>query len=68
MRKATDVDQWIEETVTRFGKLDGAANVAGLAGGDGSNVGSLVRKNLRENRRQCKMADLNPRTIMIGTV
>ncbi|KAK7202708.1 putative short chain dehydrogenase/ reductase [Myxozyma melibiosi] len=41
VRKPEDVDQWIEETVSQFGKLDGAANVAGLAGGDGSNVASL---------------------------
>lgn len=29
------MNRWIEDTYTEFGKLDGAANVAGVAGGDG---------------------------------
>lgn len=27
--------RWIEDTYSEFGRLDGAANVAGVAGGDG---------------------------------
>ncbi|KIV91541.1 hypothetical protein PV10_06070 [Exophiala mesophila] len=29
------VDSWLDRVITHFGKLDGAANVAGIAGGDG---------------------------------
>lgn len=29
--KAAEVDSWIEDAVKEFGKLDGAANVAGLS-------------------------------------
>ena len=29
------VDRWIADTVSVFGRLDGAANVAGIAAGDG---------------------------------
>ncbi|KAI9839495.1 MAG: hypothetical protein M1819_002120 [Sarea resinae] len=30
-----DVEKWIEDTYAEFGRLDGAANVAGVAGGEG---------------------------------
>ena len=30
VRKADQVKSWIEETISRFGKLDGAANIAGV--------------------------------------
>ncbi|KAL5591182.1 hypothetical protein FOVSG1_010071 [Fusarium oxysporum f. sp. vasinfectum] len=33
--KPADVDAWIEEVYQKFGRLDGAANVAGVAGGTG---------------------------------
>jgi NAD(P)-dependent dehydrogenase (short-subunit alcohol dehydrogenase family) len=33
--KSDQVDKWIEDTVRVFGRLDGAANVAGIAAGDG---------------------------------
>lgn len=29
------VDKWIADTISVFGRLDGAANVAGIAAGDG---------------------------------
>lgn len=32
VRKRDTVDSWIKETVNRFGKLDGAANIAGVTG------------------------------------
>jgi NAD(P)-dependent dehydrogenase (short-subunit alcohol dehydrogenase family) len=35
---------WVADTVKEFGKLDGAANVAGIAGGDGdTTVQTIVR-------------------------
>ncbi|KAL8694868.1 MAG: hypothetical protein Q9218_000532 [Villophora microphyllina] len=34
---AQEVDSWIEETVKEFGKLDGAANLAGIIGKDAAN-------------------------------
>jgi len=42
----TEVRVWIDETVTEFGKLDGAANVAGVAAGEdgGSTVETMVSK------------------------
>jgi NAD(P)-dependent dehydrogenase (short-subunit alcohol dehydrogenase family) len=33
--KSDQVEKWIEDTVRVFGRLDGAANVAGVAAGDG---------------------------------
>ena len=30
VRKSSDVDEWIADTVSRFGQLDGAANMAGI--------------------------------------
>jgi NAD(P)-dependent dehydrogenase (short-subunit alcohol dehydrogenase family) len=32
VRKSDDVDSWIKATVSQFGKLDGAANLAGVTG------------------------------------
>lgn len=32
VRKRDAVDSWIKETLDRFGKLDGAANIAGITG------------------------------------
>lgn len=34
--KPAGVQQWIQKTVDEFGQLDGAANVAGIAGGTGN--------------------------------
>jgi NADP-dependent 3-hydroxy acid dehydrogenase YdfG len=44
VRKAGDVASWIKDTVTEFGKLDGAANVAGVAAAEngGSTVETVV--------------------------
>ncbi len=41
---AQQVDSWIKDTVSLFGKLDGAANIAGIAGGDGQTTEAIVRK------------------------
>ncbi|KAK9382813.1 short chain dehydrogenase reductase [Kockiozyma suomiensis] len=43
---ASDNDQivdWIEETAKEFGRLDGAANVAGIAGGDGETTCATIK-------------------------
>jgi len=34
--KYDQVEQWIQYTIEEFGRLDGAANVAGIAGGTGN--------------------------------
>lgn len=45
VRVIADVNHWIEDTFTEFGRLDGAANVAGVAGGDGdTTVETIVRR------------------------
>lgn len=44
MSKIEDVDSWIAETVRDYGRLDGAANVAGVAGGDGEVTEDIVSK------------------------
>ncbi len=36
------VNSWIQETVAVFGKLDGAANIAGIASGDGQTTEAIV--------------------------
>lgn len=44
VRKQEQVASWITNAVDTFGRLDGAANVAGVAGGDGdTNVQTMVR-------------------------
>jgi NAD(P)-dependent dehydrogenase (short-subunit alcohol dehydrogenase family) len=48
--KYEEVNQWIENTVKEFGRLDGAANVAGIAGGDGNTtVATVVRDPFQNN-------------------
>src|ERR1700753_4116385 len=32
VRKSDEVDAWIKATISKFGKLDGAANLAGVTG------------------------------------
>lgn len=45
VRFMEEVQSWIDETVGEFGRLDGAANVAGVAAGDGNtNVQTLQQK------------------------
>ncbi|OCK74676.1 putative short chain dehydrogenase/ reductase [Lepidopterella palustris CBS 459.81] len=39
---ADAVERWTANTVTEFGKLDGAANVAGIAGGDGDTTAATI--------------------------
>lgn len=36
VRHLEEVESWIQETAATFGELNGAANVAGIAAGDGS--------------------------------
>ncbi|KAK1637343.1 putative short chain dehydrogenase/ reductase [Colletotrichum phormii] len=38
VRHDHEVKSWIQESFTKFGRLDGAANVAGVAGGTGSTI------------------------------
>lgn len=37
------VNSWIKDTIDVFGRLDGAANIAGIAGGDGQATEAIVR-------------------------
>ncbi|OAL40370.1 hypothetical protein AYO20_00106 [Fonsecaea nubica] len=39
-----EVDEWIRDVVRDHGRLDGAANVAGIAGGEGQITEALVQK------------------------
>ncbi|KAH0834431.1 Levodione reductase [Fonsecaea pedrosoi] len=39
-----EVDQWIHDVVRDHGRLDGAANVAGIAGGEGQITEEIVQK------------------------
>lgn len=36
------INDWVEATVREFGRLDGAANVAGIAGGDGETTCATI--------------------------
>ncbi|KAK1728010.1 uncharacterized protein BDZ83DRAFT_768717 [Colletotrichum acutatum] len=38
VRQDHEVKSWIQESFTKFGRLDGAANIAGVAGGTGSTI------------------------------
>jgi NAD(P)-dependent dehydrogenase (short-subunit alcohol dehydrogenase family) len=40
--KVDEVDTWIDEVVRDHGRLDGAANVAGVAGGQGQLTEDVV--------------------------
>ena len=44
------VDAWISDTVAQHGRLDGAANVAGVALGDGQMTESIVSEERSEIR------------------
>ncbi|OCL06315.1 putative short chain dehydrogenase/ reductase [Glonium stellatum] len=45
VRNVDEVNAWIDDVVKVFGKLDGAANVAGVAGGDGdTTIQTIVQK------------------------
>ncbi|KAF2500588.1 putative short chain dehydrogenase/ reductase [Lophium mytilinum] len=41
---ADQVSGWVSDTVKEFGRLDGAANVAGLAGGDGETTVQTIEQ------------------------
>ena len=41
--KVEEVDSWIDEILKDHGRLDGAANVAGIAGGEGQVTEDIVR-------------------------
>ncbi|VUC26557.1 unnamed protein product [Clonostachys rosea] len=38
------VEKWVDDTVREFGRLDGAANVAGIAGGDGETTCATIKQ------------------------
>lgn len=38
------IESWFDDTISEFGRLDGAANIAGIAAGDGQDVENLVAK------------------------
>lgn len=40
--KPHEIEAWVQTTVHEFGRLDGAANVAGLAGGDGETTCATI--------------------------
>lgn len=40
--KSDQVDEWINATIREFGHLDGAANVAGIAGGNGETTCATI--------------------------
>ena len=40
--KSQETEAWVQATVKEFGRLDGAANVAGLAGGDGETTCATI--------------------------
>ncbi|KEF57233.1 uncharacterized protein A1O9_07423 [Exophiala aquamarina CBS 119918] len=42
--KVEDVDSWINEVVHDHGRLDGAANIAGIAGGEGQVTEDIVQR------------------------
>jgi len=45
VRKADEVETWIQNAINTFGRLDGAANIAGIAGGSSdTTVQTLVSK------------------------
>lgn len=39
---SVQVDTWIADTIRDFGRLDGCANVAGIAGGDGETTSATI--------------------------
>jgi NAD(P)-dependent dehydrogenase (short-subunit alcohol dehydrogenase family) len=45
VRQQAQVEAWIKDTVAEFGRLDGAANVAGIAGGESSTTCATIVSN-----------------------
>ncbi|KAH6972762.1 putative short chain dehydrogenase/ reductase [Ilyonectria sp. MPI-CAGE-AT-0026] len=41
---SAQVDTWIADTIRDFGRLDGCANVAGIAGGDGETTSATIKQ------------------------
>jgi len=67
------VEEWIQSTVKDFGRLDGAANVAGMAGGDGhTTCATIVSYSIIWGfSRHChpgRIANFLDRGKLIGTV
>lgn len=53
VRSQQQVQNWIDSTVAEFGRLDGAANIAGIAGGAGDTTcATIVRyvTNINQSR------------------
>ncbi|KAL1980674.1 hypothetical protein VTN96DRAFT_3654 [Rasamsonia emersonii] len=42
--KSDEVEQWVQSAVHEFGRLDGAANVAGIAGGNGDTTCETIKQ------------------------
>lgn len=60
--KDEEVKTWIDDSVRTFGRLDGCANVAGIAGGDGNTTtATIARYNIpcRGEKAYYLDADLN---------
>jgi NAD(P)-dependent dehydrogenase (short-subunit alcohol dehydrogenase family) len=60
VRSQQQVQNWIDSTVAEFGRLDGAANIAGIAGGAGDTTCATIVRYIttihqsRANTDQCR--------------
>lgn len=52
IRDRSQVENWVDKTVRQFGRLDGAANVAGVTGED---LGVTLFENVRLRRSTCHL-------------
>ncbi|KAF5600716.1 short chain dehydrogenase reductase [Fusarium pseudoanthophilum] len=59
VRSQQQVQNWIDSTVAEFGRLDGAANIAGIAGGEGSTTCATI-----EESDWDRMMDVNLKGVM----
>ncbi|KAH8599246.1 hypothetical protein B0O99DRAFT_505075 [Bisporella sp. PMI_857] len=61
VRKRVQVEEWIKETVEEFGKLDGAANIAGVIG---KNHGKLTLTEFEDDEEWDFIMDVNLKGVM----
>ncbi|VZI19800.1 unnamed protein product, partial [Fusarium fujikuroi] len=59
VRSQQQVQKWIDNTVAEFGRLDGAANIAGIAGGAGDTTCATI-----EESDWDRMMDVNLKGVM----
>ncbi|KAG9503379.1 hypothetical protein J7337_006224 [Fusarium musae] len=59
VRSQQQVQNWIDSTVAEFGRLDGAANIAGIAGGKGDTTCATI-----EESDWDRMMDVNLKGVM----